>query len=166
MKSVKLLQEERSDEGSYSQSNSKHNSYSNDEQSQFSASNDSWINVTSNLNNLSRIICSNLIHLIPQTANKFEVLTNLNKEIESSRVSVAKDTTSCSRNLRKKYPPTKKTLNSSTRNGKKIIMIGDSHVRNCATELQYTLGANCKVPSFVNTRCQNGCNCKHCKRCN
>jgi hypothetical protein len=40
MRSVKLLCEERSDEGSYSQSDSKHNSYSNVDQSQISASKD------------------------------------------------------------------------------------------------------------------------------
>jgi len=28
-------------------------------------------------------------------------------------------------------------------------MIGDSHVRNCATELQHNLGVNYKVSSFV-----------------
>jgi hypothetical protein len=86
MMSIKLLQEERSGEGSYSQSNSKYNSYSNDEQPQFSASKERWINVTSNLSNISRIIPSNLIHLIPQTANKFEVLTNLNRECDHLQV--------------------------------------------------------------------------------
>jgi len=46
----------------------KHNSYSKDEQSQFPASKDNWINVTSNLTNKSRITHNNLIQLIPQTA--------------------------------------------------------------------------------------------------
>jgi hypothetical protein len=58
----------------------KHNSYSNDEQSQFPASKDKWINVTSDLTNKSRIIHSNILQLIPQPAKKFEVLTNLNEE--------------------------------------------------------------------------------------
>ena len=31
----------------------------------------------------------------------------------------------------------------------KTLMTGDSHVRNCATELQHNLGANYEVSSFV-----------------
>jgi len=141
MKSIKLLQEERSGEGSYSQSNS-------NEQSQFSASKDRWINVTPNLRNISRIIHSNLIHLIPQTANKFKVLTNFNKESESSSISVAKDITSCSRNFKKNYQKKILSMNSSTRKSQKV-MIGDSHVRNCATELQHNLCASYEVSSFI-----------------
>lgn len=61
----------------------KHTSHYNNEQSQFPASKDNWINVTLNLTKKSRIIHSNLIQLIPQTAKKFEVLTNLNEKNES-----------------------------------------------------------------------------------
>ena len=112
----------------------KYNSYSNTEQSQFPSSKDNWINVTSNLTNKSRIIHSNLIQLIPQTAKKFKILTNLNEESESLSASFVTDINSSSRSFGKKYQK-KKTLsvNSSTRKSHKIIMIGDSHVRNCAT---------------------------------
>jgi len=103
----------------------------------------------SNLSNISRIIHSNLIHLIPQTANKFEVLTNLNRESESSSISVAKDITSCSRNFKKNYQKKTLSMNSSIRKSQKVIMIGDSHVRNCATEFQHNLGANYEVSSFI-----------------
>jgi len=71
----------------------KQNGSSNSEHSQFSFSKDRWINGTSNLSNKSRIICSNPIQLTPQTANKFEVLTNLNEESESSSASVVEDIT-------------------------------------------------------------------------
>jgi len=135
-----------------------HNSYSN---SHFSSSKDRWINVTSNLSNISRINHSNVIHLIPQTANKFEVLTipqtankfeiltNLNKESESSGISVAKDITSCSRNFKKNYQKKTLSTNSSTRKSQKVIMTGDSHVRNGAAELQHNQGANYEVSSFI-----------------
>lgn len=119
----------------------KHKGYSNNEQSQFPGSKDSCINVTSNLTNKSRIIYSNLIQLIPETAKKFEVLTNLNEDSESSSASVVIDTNSCSRSFGKKYQEKTLSMNSSTRKGHKIIMIGDSHVRNCVTELQHNLCA-------------------------
>ena len=143
---IKLLQEERSDEGSCSQWNLiKQNYYSNNERSLFSPSEISWINFTSNLCNKSRIIHSNPTKLIPQSANKFEISTNLNKESESSSASVVQDIASCSRNFKEK----KESVNSSTRKSHKIIMIGDSHVRNCATEFQHNLGVNYEVFSFV-----------------
>jgi len=72
----------------------KQNDYSNNEQSLFSVSEESWINVTSNLSNKSRIIYSNLTQLIPQSANKFDIATNLNKESESSSSSVVEHITS------------------------------------------------------------------------
>ena len=37
------------------------------------------------------------------------------------------------------------------RKSHKILMTGDSHVRNCATEFQHNLGANYEVSSFVKT---------------
>ena len=40
-------------------------------------------------------------------------------------------------------------MNSSTRKNHKIVMIGDSHVKNCALELQHNLGVNYEVSSFV-----------------
>jgi hypothetical protein len=35
------------------------------------------------------------------------------------------------------------------KNSHKIITTGDSHVRNCATELQHNLGANYEISSFI-----------------
>jgi hypothetical protein len=40
-------------------------------------------------------------------------------------------------------------VNSSTRKNHKIVLIGDSHVRNCATELRHNLGVIYEVSSFV-----------------
>jgi len=45
-------------------------------------------------------------------------------------------------------------------------MIGDSHMRNCATELQHKLRCKWFSLQFYKTRCRNGYNCKHCKRWN
>ena len=147
---LKLLQEERKDEGSCSQTNSmKQKGSSNNEQSQFSSSKDSWINVTSNLSNKSRIIHSNLIQLTPQTANKFEVLTKLSEESESSSASVVKDITLSSTSLRKNYQTKILSMNSSRRKSHKILMNGESHVRNCVIKLQHNLGANYEVSIFV-----------------
>ena len=106
-------------------------------------------NVTSNLNKKSRIIHSNLIQLTPQPANKFEVLTNPNEGSESSSASVVEDITWCSRSLRKNYQKKTLSMNSSIRKSHKILMIGDSHIINCAIELQHNLGANYEVSSFV-----------------
>jgi hypothetical protein len=79
----------------------KQNGSYNDEQSQYSSSKHSWINVTSHLSNKSRIINNNLTQLIPQTAKKLELITNLNEECESLSASAVKDISSCSRSLRK-----------------------------------------------------------------
>jgi hypothetical protein len=40
-------------------------------------------------------------------------------------------------------------MNSSKRKSQKIVTIGDSHVINCATKLQYNLGANYEVSSII-----------------
>jgi hypothetical protein len=40
-------------------------------------------------------------------------------------------------------------LNSSGTTRQRIILIGDSHVRNCATDLQHNLGGNYEVSGFA-----------------
>jgi hypothetical protein len=42
-----------------------------------------------------------------------------------------------------------KTLSANSSRSHKILMTGDSHVRNCATALQHDLGTNYEASSFV-----------------
>jgi hypothetical protein len=98
----------------------KQNSYSSNKQPLFPASKDTWISVTSNFSNKARIIHSNLIQSIPQTANKFEVISNVNEESESSNASAVEDIISYSRSFRKKHQKKTLTEKSSTKKDTKL----------------------------------------------
>jgi hypothetical protein len=56
--------------------------------------------------------------------------------------------TSCPRK-RKNYQKKTPSGNSSRRKSHKILMVVDSHVKNCVTKLQHKLGANYEASSFV-----------------
>jgi RNase H-fold protein (predicted Holliday junction resolvase) len=88
----------------------------------------------------------NLIQVIP-TTNKFEVLANLNDISEASSASSEGHITS--RNFKKKNQKKTQGLNNSGTRRQRIILIGDSHVRNCATDLQHNLGGNYEVTGFA-----------------
>jgi len=107
-----------------------------------------WIQVTSNINRKSKVCNNNLIQLIPHTANKFETLTNLKEDSETSCAACKKEE---STNLRGHQIKAKKTqIVKSLRKGKhKVLIIGDSHTRNCATLVQDKLGTGYEVSSFV-----------------
>jgi hypothetical protein len=89
---------------------------------------------------------SNLIQVIPP-ANKFGVLTNLNDVGEAPSASIEEDITS--RNFKDENQKKTQGLNSSGARRRRIILKGDSHVRNCATDLQHNLGENYKVSGFT-----------------
>ena len=89
---------------------------------------------------------NNLIQIIP-TSNKFGVLANLNDISEPLSALIDDDITS--RNFKKKNQKKTQGLNSSGTRCQRIILIGDSHVRKCATDLQHNLGANYKVSGFA-----------------
>ena len=89
---------------------------------------------------------NNLIQLIP-TANKFGVLANLNDVNETSSASTEGDITS--KNFKKKNQKKAQRPNSSRTRRQRILLIGDSHVRNCASDLQHNLDGNYEVSSFV-----------------
>jgi hypothetical protein len=65
-------------------------------------SKDDWIEVTLNKNKNSKVYNRNLIQLISHAANKFELLTNLKEERETSIISNKKEETSSIGNHQKK----------------------------------------------------------------
>jgi hypothetical protein len=80
-----------------------------------------WIQVTSNINRKPKVCNNNLIQLIPHTANKFETLTNLKEDSESSCAAYKKEE---SNNLRGHQIQVKKTqIVKSLRKGKHIVFI-------------------------------------------
>jgi hypothetical protein len=89
---------------------------------------------------------SNLIQVTP-TANKFGVLTILNDIGEAPSASTEGDITS--RNLTNKNQKKTQGLKSSGARRRRIILIGDSRVRNCATDLQHNLGESYEVSGFT-----------------
>jgi hypothetical protein len=89
---IKSLQEELSEKGLPIQPTSTiYKWYCNGEQAQVLTSNGSWINVTSNQHNKSGFPGRNLIQLIPQTVNRYELLANINEESEYPRTSTSED---------------------------------------------------------------------------
>jgi RNase H-fold protein (predicted Holliday junction resolvase) len=92
---------------------------------------------------------SNFIQVIP-TANKYVVLTNLKDIDEAPSVSSAlinNDITAG--HFTNTNQKTMKGLNSSGVRRQRVIVIGDSHVRNCAAELQLNLGDGYEVSGFT-----------------
>lgn len=83
---IKLLQEEISEKGLPIQPTSSiHKRYRNGEQTQVLTLKGTWINVTSNQHYKSRFLGRNLIQLIPQTVNSYELLANLNEKKRISK---------------------------------------------------------------------------------
>ena len=83
------------------------------------------------------------------TANKFEVLTNLkdpSDTMSSTSASIESDITL--RNFEKKDQKMNQMKTQEPSNLRKrrprIVLIGDSHARNCTTDLQHNLGVNRK----------------------
>jgi hypothetical protein len=89
---------------------------------------------------------SNLIQVIP-TANKFGVLTNLNDDGEAPSASIEGDISS--RNFKNKNQKKIQGLKSSGAKRRRITLIGNSHVRNCTTDLQQNLDENYRVSGFT-----------------
>ena len=99
---------------------------------------------------------SNLIQVIP-TANKFEILVNMNDSNETecpTRVLPASNVTS-KKFKKKDQKKTQRSLqktqgnNNLERRWQCILLIRGSHARKCATDLQHNLGDDYEVTSFV-----------------
>ena len=97
-------------------------------------------------NKASSQLRNNLIQIIP-TANKFGILANLNNVSETLSASFKRDITS--NNSKKKIQKKTQGPNSSKARTQRVILIGDSHVRNCATDLQHNLDRKYQVSSFA-----------------
>jgi hypothetical protein len=99
---------------------------------------------------------SNLIQVIP-TANKFEILANVNESNETmcsmsaSNVSNVTSIKSKKNEQKKIQRFLQKTQgnNNLGRRRQRILLLGDSHARKCATKLQHNLGDDYGVTSFV-----------------
>ena len=99
---------------------------------------------------------SNLIQVIP-TANKFEILAQVNDSNEAmgwTSSSITNNATSIKfrKNDQKKIQQSlQKTQGNKKleRRWQRILLLGDSHARKCATDLQHNLGDDYEVTSFV-----------------
>jgi len=98
---------------------------------------------------------SNLIQIIP-TANKFELLDKINDSSEKiclKRASIISSVTSIKskKNVQiKNHRPSQKKRRN-TNHGKsrqRIVLLGDSHTRKCASELQHNLGKDYKLQAL------------------
>ena len=76
-----------------------------DEQLQVPTSKDNWIEVTPNVNKNSKVYNRNFIQLIPHTANRFELLSNLKEESVTSCTSNKKEETPNIGNFQEKIRP-------------------------------------------------------------
>jgi len=100
---------------------------------------------------------SNLIQVIP-TANKFEILVNMNdSNLTECLTSVLTTSNVTSDKFKKKdQKKTQQLLQKTQGNNKperrrqRISLLGDSHARKCATDLQHNLGHDHEFTSFVN----------------
>jgi hypothetical protein len=114
-----------------------------DERLQDPPSKDDWIEVTPNKIKNSKV-CNRNLYLIPHTANKFELITNLKEESGTSKY--FKQQRSCKHRKPprndKKHPVSEKFKKEKH----KVLTTGDSHARKCATLLQDIRGITMKFP--------------------
>jgi hypothetical protein len=99
---------------------------------------------------------SNITQVIP-IANKFEILSDMNESKEvtcSTSASIINNVTPI-KSKKKCQKKTQRFLQKAQgnknlgRRRQKILLLGDSHARKCATDLQHNLGDDYEVTSFV-----------------
>ena len=103
---IKLFQEELSNKELCTKPDPMEQKDYYDEQLQFPTSKDDWIEVTLNINMNPKVCNINFIQLIPHTANRFELLSNLKEESVTSSTSNKKEETPNIGNLQEKIRKT------------------------------------------------------------
>ena len=91
------------------------------------------------------------------TGNKFEILDKINDSSEKiclKRASIVSSVTSIKskKNVQIKNHQSSQKKRRNTNHGKsrqRIVLLGDSHARKCASELHHNLGKDYEVTSFV-----------------
>ena len=111
----------------------------------FSAS-ERWTTLSSNRRRKLQYTRRNLRQPPLETSNQFATLTNLNG-IEHSRclTTVTQELSDCRKKRRSSFLSVRKTNNDKH----KKTIIGDSHARDCAAELQKNLGKKFVVSGYV-----------------
>jgi hypothetical protein len=89
---------------------------------------------------------SNLIQLIPTSQNRFEVLSNLKED--NSLGALSKDDKIQFLNTGSQVKGINQLARSVKTSDHKVLLIGDSHAKKCATELRHKLDHNYEVCWF------------------
>jgi hypothetical protein len=144
---LKLLQEELSNKEFRNQSDPSKLNDSCDEQSKVQTLRDDWMQGATKINRKYKDTNSNLIQFLPCTANKFDLLSNLKVNESTSAPIMEMENL----NISGYQQTTRRTeLAESGKKGKhKVLIVGDSHAKKCATNLQHNLGKNYKVTGFI-----------------
>jgi hypothetical protein len=100
---------------------------------------DGWMRVTKGYGKCARKLVAKQAQIIPTCVNRFVVPSNLKGSAEQlkeqERINVRLMETSQKGNLKKKHH--------------KVVVVGDSHARGCATKLIDNLGEAFEVTGFV-----------------
>lgn len=142
---LKLLQEELSNKELRNKSEPSKQNYCYHGQFKVLTSKDDWVQVATKINRKYKDFNSNQVQLIPHTASK--LLYNL-KVNESTSTPIMEQETL---NISIYQKTTRKTqLVKSIKKGKhKVLIIGDSHAKKCATELQHNLGIDYEICGLI-----------------
>jgi hypothetical protein len=107
-----------------------------------------WQN-SSNRRRRPQNIRRQLQQLPEHTSNRFEPLSNLKDENGVSRCSTMESRCKVSSDLMARKQSGIKNVVKTKNDKQKIVIIGDSHIRNCAAELKQQLGRKCSVSGYV-----------------
>jgi len=110
---------------------------------------DGWWQNSSNRRRRLQNIRRQLQQLPVHTSNRFEPLTNLKDENGVSRCSTMESRyKELSDHIVRKQSGIKNVVKAKN-DKRKIVINGDSHIRNCAARLQQQLGRKCSMPGYV-----------------
>jgi len=110
---------------------------------------DGWRQNSSNRRRRPQNIRTQLQQLPVHTSNRFELLTNLKDDNGGSRCSTLESRyKEWGDHMVRKQSGIKNVVKAKN-DKRKTVIIGDSHIRNCAAELQQQLGRKCSVSGYV-----------------
>jgi len=113
------------------------------------STNEEWTSFSSNRRKKQQYTRENLRQLTLETSNQYATLANLNEESEFPGYVPAVKRSKPSNYHCMKRRPVIQNASKTKRMKQKIVIIGDSHARNSAAELQHCLGSTFIVSSFV-----------------
>ena len=147
---IRILQEEiRNNHASSQFSASKLNAVTVHNDFKTPTTREDWTIHSTNRRSYSRVTSSNPKHSPLITSNQFALLVNLKDDNVNPSCAPLNKRSQPIRNCYMKRRPAQLSVKQTQSVKHKVVIIGDSHTRNSAAELQHTMGPDFAVTSFV-----------------